>query len=87
MFSAGLGEAMADKRKRRLESFLYGYESIGGLSDAEIEAVYKTFVPFRRIFNLGYLYDALYYVWGNKLRDDLIARDTKRLREWIAHYW
>ncbi|MCB8980028.1 MAG: phosphotransferase [Ardenticatenaceae bacterium] len=87
MFSAGLDEAAADKRKRRLESFLYGYETIGGLSNSEIEAVYKTFVPFRRIFNMGYLYDTLYYVWGNKLRDDLIARDTKLLREWTDYYW
>jgi Ser/Thr protein kinase RdoA (MazF antagonist) len=86
-FSAGIRGDAVDQRKRRLDNFLPGYEHTGGFSDAEIEAVYKIFVPFRRIFNLGYLYDALYYVWGNKLRNDLISRDTERLREWIDYYW
>jgi Ser/Thr protein kinase RdoA (MazF antagonist) len=86
-FSAGVHEEIVDKRKRRLEYFLLGYKNAGGLSDAEIDAVYKIFVPFRRIFNLGYLYEALYYVWGNKLRDSQIAHDTKLLRQWIDYYW
>ena len=86
-FSAGVHEDIVDKRKRRLEYFLLGYKNAGGLSDAEIDAVYKVFVPFRRIFNLGYLYEALYYVWGNKLRDAQIAHDTRLLHEWIDYYW
>jgi Ser/Thr protein kinase RdoA (MazF antagonist) len=86
-FSAGVREAAVDKRKRRLEYFLRGYKNAGGLSDSEIEAVFKVFVPFRRIFNLGYLYDSLYYVWGNKLRDAQITQDTKLLHEWIDYYW
>lgn len=86
-FSAGIGDEVVDQRKRRLENFLRGYEHADGLSDAEIEAVYKIFVPFRRIFNLGYLYDTLYYVWGNKLRHNLIAHDIRLLRDWIDYYW
>jgi Ser/Thr protein kinase RdoA (MazF antagonist) len=86
-FSAGVHEDIIDKRKRRLEYFLLEYKNAGGLSDVEIDAVYKVFVPFRRIFNLGYLYEALYYVWGNKLRDAQITHDTKLLHEWIDYYW
>jgi Ser/Thr protein kinase RdoA (MazF antagonist) len=86
-FSAGIGDEVVDNRRKRLEYFLRGYEHAGGLSDSEVEAVYKVFVPFRRIFNMGYLYDALYYVWGNKLRNDLITHDTRLLREWIEYYW
>lgn len=86
-FGTGVREDAVDKRKRRLEYFLRGYKNAGGLSDSEIEAVYKIFVPFRRIFNMGYLYAAFHYVWGNKLRGDLIAHDTKLLHEWIDYYW
>lgn len=86
-FGAGVREDAVDKRKRRLEFFLRGYKNAGGLSDSEIEAVYKIFVPFRRIFNIGYLYDAFHYVWGNKLRNDLITHDTQLLHEWIDYYW
>ena len=86
-FGTGVREDAVDKRKRRLESFLRGYKIAGGLSDSEIEAVYKIFVPFRRIFNMGYLYEAFHYVWGNRLRNDLIAHDTKLLHEWIDYYW
>ena len=86
-FSAGVRGEVINNRKRRLEYFLRGYENAGGLSDSEIEAVYKVFVPFRRIFNMGYLYHALYYVWGNKLRNDLITHDTRLLHEWIDCYW
>jgi Ser/Thr protein kinase RdoA (MazF antagonist) len=86
-FSAGTGEDVIEHRKRRLEYFLDGYKHAGGLSDPEVEAVYKVFVPFRRIFNMGYLYDALTYVWGNRLRYELIVNDTRRLHEWIEYYW
>ena len=86
-FSAGVGEDVVDHRKRRLDYFLRGYKHAGGLSDAEIEAVFKVFVPFRRIFNMGYLYDALYYVWGNRLRNELIVNDTRVLHEWMDYYW
>jgi len=86
-FSAGIREDVVEKRKRQLENFLRGYENAGGLSDSEIEAVYKIFVPYRRIFNMGYLYDALYYVWGNRLRNELITHDTRLLHEWIEYYW
>jgi Ser/Thr protein kinase RdoA (MazF antagonist) len=86
-FGAGVREDAVDKRKRRLEFFLRGYKNAGGFSDSEIEASYKIFVPFRRIFNMGYLYDAFHYVWGNKLRNDLITHDTRLLHEWIDYYW
>jgi Ser/Thr protein kinase RdoA (MazF antagonist) len=86
-FSSGVGEGALEERKKRLNLFLRGYKNAGGLSDAEIEAVYKIFVPFRRIFNLGYLYDALHFVWGNSLRKNMIAHDTKLLHQWIDHYW
>lgn len=86
-FGTGVGAEAVEKRKKRLDSFLRGYKTTGGISDAEIEAVYKIFVPFRRIFNLGYLYEAFHYVWGNKLRNDLIANDTKLLHDWIDYYW
>ena len=86
-FGTGVREDAVDQRKRRLEFFLRGYKNAGGLSDSEIEAAYKIFVPFRRIFNLGYLYEAFHYVWGNKLRNKLIAQDTKLLHEWVNYYW
>jgi Ser/Thr protein kinase RdoA (MazF antagonist) len=86
-FSAGVGEEVVEHRKRRLEYFLNSYTHAGGLSDSEIEAVFKVFVPFRRIFNLGYLYDALTYVWGNRLRHELIVNDTSRLHKWVEYYW
>jgi len=86
-FSSGVGEDAVDQRKRRLEFFIQEYRNAGGLSDSEIQAVYKIFVPFRRIFNLGYLYEAFQYLWGNKLRSQLIAQDTKRLHQWIEYYW
>lgn len=86
-FSAGTRADSVDHRKRRLDYFLRGYKHAGGFSDVEIEAIFKLFVPFRRIFNLGYLYNELYYVWGNKLRNEQIALDTKLLREWIDYYW
>ena len=86
-FSTGVREDAVDKRKKRLEFFLRGYKNAGGLSDSEIDAAYKIFVPFRRIFNMGYLYDAFHYLWGNKLRNDLITHDTKLLHEWIDFYW
>lgn len=86
-FSAGTGEGVVERRKRRLEYFLHGYKHAGGFSDAEIEAVFKVFVPFRRIFNMGYLYDALTYVWGNRLRNELIVNDTRVLHEWMIYYW
>lgn len=86
-FSAGVGEGALEERKRRLDLFLRGYKHAGGFSDAEIEAVYKIFVPFRRIFNLGYLYDALHFIWGNSLRKNMIDHDTRLLHQWIEHYW
>ncbi len=86
-FSAGVGPDAVDKRQRRLDFFLQEYRSRGGFSQAELEAVYKIFVPFRRIFNLGYLYEAFNHVWGNKLRSDLITHDTQLLREWVNYYW
>ena len=86
-FGTGVSADAVDKRKRRLESFLQGYENNGSLSDSEIEAAYKIFVPFRRIFNLGYLYEALHYVWGNKLRNNLITSDTRLLHKWVDYYW
>lgn len=86
-FGTGVREDAVDKRKRRLEYFLRGYKYAGDLSDSEIEAAYKIFVPFRRIFNMGYLYEAFHYIWGNKLRSDLIAHDTKLLHDWIDYYW
>jgi Ser/Thr protein kinase RdoA (MazF antagonist) len=86
-FSAGTGKVAVEHRKRRLEYFLQGYKNAGGLSDSEIEAVFKVFVPFRRIFNMGYLYDALYYVWGNRLRNQLIVNDTRVLHDWMDYYW
>ena len=86
-FSTGVSEDALDKRETRLEFFLRGYQNASSLSDSETEAVYKIFVPFRRIFNLGYLYEAFHYIWGNKLRNDLIAHDTRLLHEWIDYYW
>ena len=86
LFSQGFRSDVVDLRKRRLEFFLRGYDHAGGLSDSEVEAVYKVFVPFRRIFNLGYLYDVLAYVWGNRLRDEQINQDLRRLRTWMDHY-
>jgi Ser/Thr protein kinase RdoA (MazF antagonist) len=86
-FSTGVREDAVEKRKRRLDVFMRGYENAGGFPDSEIEAIYKTFVPFRRIFNMGYLYNALYYVWGNRLRQEQISHDTRLLREWAEYYW
>jgi Ser/Thr protein kinase RdoA (MazF antagonist) len=86
-FSSGVGEEAIANRKKRLDSFVKGYQHSGGLSDGEIEAIYKVFVPFRRIFNLGYLYEVLHYVWGNKIRHDQITHDTRLLQEWVDYYW
>ena len=63
-FGTGVREDAVDQRKRRLEYFLRGYKNAGSLSDAEIEAAYKIFVPFRRIFNMGYLCAAFHYGWA-----------------------
>jgi Ser/Thr protein kinase RdoA (MazF antagonist) len=86
-FSSGVGQEALEERKRRLDHFLKVYQHAGGFSDAEIEAFYTIFVPFRRIFNLGYLYHELHYVCGNSLRNNLIAADTRRLKQWVEHYW
>lgn len=86
-FSAGISSEMEKSRKNLLDYFMRGYDHAGGFSDAEIDAIYTIFVPFRRIFNLGYLYHSLSYVWGNKLRNEQIIHDTKLLREWIDYYW
>jgi len=86
-FSTGVSKDAVDQRKRRLEFFLRGYKEAGDLSASEIEAAYKIFVPFRRIFNMGYLYEAFHYVWGNKLRNNLITHDTNLLHDWIDYYW
>ncbi len=87
IFGGGIRADVIDKRKRRLDSFLRGYECAGSFSDPEVEAVYKVFVPFRRIFNMGYLYDALLNVWGNRFRNEQIGHDLKLLRDWIDYYW
>lgn len=86
-FSAGINQDALDDRKRRLEFFLRAYQHAGGFSDSEIEAIYKVFVPFRRIFNLGYLYNELHYVWGNSIRNWQIINDTRLLHEWVDYYW
>jgi len=75
------------RRDRRREAFLRGYESTRSLSAAEIEAVTTVFVPFRRIFNMGYLYHQLLYVWGNRLRREQIHQDLRLLKEWVGYYW
>lgn len=75
------------RRERRREAFLRGYEVAGRLSAAEIEAVTTIFVPFRRIFNMGYLYHVLLYVWGNRLRREQIHQDLRLLKEWVGYYW
>ena len=85
-FGWGTCEEAMDKRRKRLDRFLRGYERAGSFSDSELEAIYTIFVPFRRIFNLGYLYDLLVYVWGNRLRNAEINIDMKLLKEWIAYY-
>lgn len=87
IFSAGTSSEVVEKRKKTLEFFLRGYNHAGGFSDTEIDSIYKIFAPFRRIFNMGYLYESLSYVWGNRLRNDQISQDTKRLREWVDTYW
>ena len=86
-FSTGVQESALDQRKQRLDAFLRGYKNAGGFSDSEVEAVYKVFVPFRRIFNMGYLYNELYYVWGNRIREWQITNDTNLLRELVDYYW
>jgi uncharacterized paraquat-inducible protein A len=70
-----------------LSVFLKVYASTGNLSAAEIEAVTTVFVPFRRIFNMGYLYHLLLYVWGNRLRREQIHQDLRLLKEWVGYYW
>lgn len=87
IFGGGIRPDILDKRKGRLDSFLCGYNCEGGLSDSEVEAVYKVFVPFRRIFNMGYLYDSLLYVWGNRFRNEQISHDFKLLKDWVNYYW
>lgn len=87
IFGGGICAEVIDKRKRRLDSFLRGYECASSLSDSEVEAVYRVFVPFRRIFNMGYLYDALLTVWGNRLRNEQISHDLKLLKDWVGYYW
>ncbi len=85
-FGSGMSAEMIERRKRRLPAFLRGYETAGHLSDSEIDAVYRVFVPFRRIFNMGYLYELLLYVWGNRLRHEQITRDLNLLKHWVSHY-
>lgn len=87
IFGGGIRADVIDKRKRRLDSFLRGYEYASSLSASEVDAVYRVFVPFRRIFNMGYLYDALLNVWGNRLRNEQISLDLKLLKDWISYYW
>lgn len=86
-FSAGISPEMNENRKKLLDYFLRGYDHAGGFSNLEIEAIYKIFVPFRRIFNMGYLYHAFSYVWGNKLRNEQIINDTRLLHDWVDYYW
>ncbi|NSW52512.1 MAG: phosphotransferase [Anaerolineae bacterium] len=86
-FSAGTGSDAMAQREQRQEAFLRGYTPAAGFSDAELDAVYRVFVPFRRMFNLGYLYDTLEVVWGNRLRREMIAQDTRLLQAWVDHFW
>lgn len=87
IFGGGVRPETLARRERRREAFLRGYESNGRLSAAEIEAVATVFVPFRRIFNMGYLYHLLLYVWGNRLRREQIHQDLRLLKEWVGYYW
>jgi Ser/Thr protein kinase RdoA (MazF antagonist) len=87
LFGRGFHADVIDKRKSRLDTFLRGYEFAGALSNSEVEAIYKVFVPFRRIFNMGYLYDSLLNVWGDRLRHEQINHDLALLKEWVNHYW
>jgi hypothetical protein len=36
---------------------------------------------------MGQLYGELQYVWGSRLLNELIARDSELLRAWIDDYW
>ena len=87
IFGGGVRPESLARRDRRREAFLRGYEATGNLSAAEIEAVYTIFAPFRRIFNIGYLYTILLYVWGNRLRHEQIHQDLRLLKEWVGYYW
>lgn len=87
IFGGGVRSETLARREQRREAFLRGYERTGNLSAAEIEAVTTVFVPFRRIFNMGYLYHQLLYVWGNRLRREQIHQDLRLLKEWVGYYW
>lgn len=85
-FSWGFNKIAIEKRQRRLDSFLKGYMVNRNISNFDIEQSYKIFIPFRRIFNMGWLYDQLLYVWGNKYRIINFNNDLKLLKEWVDHY-
>ena len=52
---------------KHLDWLLKGYEMNAALSGPEIRSMYRDHVPFRRIFNLGWIDNALRCVLSHKL--------------------
>lgn len=78
----GLDPAGRERRSRRCQAFLEGYERIRPLERWERDAI-PLFVPFRRVFNLGFIYVSMGSTWGDHWTRANVRDDIERLRTWM----
>ena len=83
-FSLGLDNAGIEKRKRRREAFLKGYQINMPLANIEFDNMYL-FVPFRRIFNIGTIYISMSNTFGDNWGYVNLNEDIEILKKWIDY--
>ncbi len=81
-FGLGAEKDTLEKRQRRLDAFLRGYQKHLSLSDEFLESI-PLFIPFRRIFNIGSLYIAMANIWGDNAALRSTRADIDTLKRWL----
>jgi len=83
-FTLSLDSSGIEKRKRRREAFLKGYQRNMPLADIEFDNMYL-FVPFRRIFNIGIIYISMSNTFGDNWGYFNLNEDIEILKKWIEY--
>lgn len=84
-FPFGMGSDLAklEKREKRKEQFLNGYNKVRPMSKSEIDSI-ALFIPFRRIFNIGTIYITfLENTWGDATVIRNVDDDITTLKKWL----